>query len=414
MRSQTYDAVVIGGGPAGATAAADLATMGRSVLMLDRAGRIKPCGGAIPPRCIRDFDLPDHLLVAKAKAARIVAPSRRSVDMAIETGEVGLVDREVFDEWLRERAAALGADRTAGTFKRLDRDPDGTLRVVWQERNGTETSVRARHAIGADGANSAVARQMLPKSALPPFVFAYHEIIRVDGTVPADFDPARCDIHYDGALSPDFYAWIFPHGTTASIGTGSAHKGFALREAVGALRRRTGLDGAETLRREGAPLPLRPLKRWDNGRDVVVVGDAAGVVAPASGEGIYYAMATGRMAAEAVDVALQTGDARALGRVRRDFMRAHGRVFLILRLMQAVWYASDRRRERFVSICRDSDVQRLTWTAYLDKELGRLEFRTHLRIMMKDFGHLFGLVSPWGTVPSSVRTSTGAGATPGQ
>ncbi len=75
------------------------------------------------------------------------------------------------------------------------------------------------------------------------------------------------------------------------------------------LRRELGLEREETLRREGAPIPLRPLRRWDNGRDVVLAGDAAGVVAPASGEGIYYAMAGGRMAAAAVDEFLTTGDA---------------------------------------------------------------------------------------------------------
>ena len=84
---------------------------------------------------------------------------------------------------------------------------------------------------------------------------------------------------------------MFPHGDTISVGTGSALKGFSLRGAVGELRKCAGLDGAETLRREGAPIPMQPLRRWDNGRDVVLAGDAAGVVAPASGEGIYYAMA---------------------------------------------------------------------------------------------------------------------------
>lgn len=93
-----FDAVVVGGGPCGATAAAELAMHGRSVLLLDRGGRIKPCGGAIPPRLIRDFAIPSDLLVARVTSARMVAPSARSVDMPIDNGFVGMVDREAFDE----------------------------------------------------------------------------------------------------------------------------------------------------------------------------------------------------------------------------------------------------------------------------------------------------------------------------
>ena len=73
-----------------------------------RPGRIKPCGGAIPPRLIRDFDIPDGLLVAQINSARMIAPSDKRVVMPIDGGFVGMVDREVFDEWLRERAAAVG------------------------------------------------------------------------------------------------------------------------------------------------------------------------------------------------------------------------------------------------------------------------------------------------------------------
>ncbi len=389
----TFDAVVVGGGPAGATAATDLARAGRSVALLDRAGRIKPCGGAIPPQLIHEFGIPDELIVARVTAARMVSPQSRRVDMPIDGGFVGMVDREVFDEWLRERARCAGAERRSGTFERLDRDADGTAIVRYRTRGGA-AAVRARAVIGADGAVSAVARQAVPDAGEVPYVFAYHEIVRSPAPGRADFDGKRCDVYYQGHLSPDFYAWIFPHGDTTSVGVGSAHKGFSLRNAVGQLRDATGLDATETVRREGAPIPLRPLARWDNGRDVVLAGDAAGVVAPASGEGIYYAMAGGRLAAEAVGTFLATGDARALATARRRFMKAHGRVFWILGIMQRFWYANDGRRERFVSICRDPDVQELTWQAYMYKRLVRAKPLAHVRIFFKDLAHLTGLVSP--------------------
>ena len=106
---QTYDVIVVGGGPSGSTAAHDLAKRGHSVLLLDRAGRTKPCGGAIPPRLIKDFEIPDHLIVERIRCARMVSPSDQRVDIPIEGGYVGMVDRDVFDEWLRERAAGAGA-----------------------------------------------------------------------------------------------------------------------------------------------------------------------------------------------------------------------------------------------------------------------------------------------------------------
>ena len=389
MRS-TFDAIVVGGGPAGATAAHELAQRGLSVLLLDRAGRIKPCGGAIPPRLIADFAIPPHLLVAHATSARMVSPTDQRVDIPIEGGFVGMVDREHFDEWLRDRAADAGALRLNGSFEQLTRDEDGMAVVHWQGATGAAYA-RARCVIGADGARSKVARQAIEGWDKGRFVFAYHEIVKKPAQVPAGYDGSRCDVIYRGELSPDFYGWVFPHGDTLSIGTGSADKGFSLRSAVALLRSQAGLADAETVRREGAPIPMKPLPRWDNGRDVVLAGDAAGVVAPASGEGIYYGMAGGRFAADAAAAFLASGNPRDLAGARKRFMREHGKVFWILAIMQRFWYRNDRRRERFVAICRDRDVQQLTFEAYMHKRLVRARPMAHVRIFFKDMAHLLGL-----------------------
>ena len=396
---ETFDAVIVGGGPAGATAATDLAGNGYSVLLLDRAGRIKPCGGAIPPILIEEFDIPDELLVARIQSARIVSPMDRKADMPIDGGFVGMVDREHFDEWLRERAARAGATRRSGTFESLEVQKSGQVLVTFKKRldDGFEANetVSARFVIGADGASSAVARQALPREEAPPFVFAYHEIVK--SPKPADgaaFEPRRCDVYYNGRYSPDFYSWVFPHGDTTSIGTGTAHKGFSLRGSVADLRKTIGMAGHETIRKEGAPIPLRPRKRWDDGRNVIVAGDAAGVVAPASGEGIYYAMLSGRIVADSVAEALRTGDARHLATARKRFMKAHGRVFWVLGIMQRFWYSNDARRERFVTMCKDPDVQMLTWQAYMHKKLVKARPMAHMRIFVKDMAHLLGMVPP--------------------
>jgi len=215
--------------------------------------------------------------------------------------------------------------------------------VHFQDRDNAQKSgsfpsrVRARCIIGADGARSEVAKQTVPGAAHPKCVFAHHEIVRAPAVKPADYNDSRCDVFYQGKLSPDFYGWVFPHGDKLSIGTGSADKGFSLRGAVSQLRQIAGLENAEVLSREGAPLPIKPLKRWDNGRDVILAGDAAGVVAPASGEGIYYAMFGGQLAAQSTHELLETGDPSCFNLARNRFMKEHGLVFAVLDIMQWFW-----------------------------------------------------------------------------
>jgi hypothetical protein len=356
-----------------------------SVLLLDRAGRIKPCGGAIPPRLIKDFAIPEHLLVARARsrahgvAGRPRSTSRsKAASSAWSTASTSTNGCASAPPWRRGARAA--------PFERLERDADGTAWCTFDRGDGRRRPIRPPGARRWSSAPTARAPRWragrCPAPRRPSYVFAYHEIVPRPQP-PAGYDATRCDVVYRGTLSPDFYGWVFPHGKTLSIGTGSADKGFSLRGGRGPCARRAGLTGAATIRREGAPIPMKPLPRWDNGRDVVLAGDAAGVVAPASGEGIYYAMYGGRVAAEAVTTL-------PAHRRRPRLAQARKRSCASTAACSGCWASCSASGTAATSGASASsasaatDVQQLTFESYMNKELVRKKPMAHVRIFFKD------------------------------
>jgi geranylgeranyl diphosphate/geranylgeranyl-bacteriochlorophyllide a reductase len=221
-------------------------------------------------------------------------------------------------------------------------------------------------------------------------VFAYHEIVRAPGRpVNARLRRARCDVYYRGTLSPDFYGWVFPHGDTMSIGTGSADKGFSLRGAVGELR-----EAAAWRMRDAAPR-----RRADPDEAAEALGQR-----PRRGAG-RRCRRRGRAGLGRRHLLRDVGGRWRPRRRTRSCHRRRARagrraqalhegarpVFWVLGIMQRFWYSSDKRRERFVSICKDKDVQQLTFESYMNKELVRKKPMAHVRIFFKDMAHLLGL-----------------------
>ena len=155
--------LIVGGGINGAVAASALTTHGAKVALIDRAGRIKPCGGAIPPRLIRDFQIPEEQLVAKITTARMISPTGRRVDIPIENGFVGMVDREHFDEFLRARAARAP---TVAAPAQEPPDVPALRRVAMHLARGHE-SIAPRH--GHADTRSQVGRQVGGYQVADPF-----------------------------------------------------------------------------------------------------------------------------------------------------------------------------------------------------------------------------------------------------
>jgi len=356
--------VVVGGGPAGATAAERLALSGVQVTLLERdTTRPKTCAGAVTPAVLEEFDVPAALVERTVRCVRLIPPSGRFLDIALPR-PISLVCREKLDAFLRLRAQKAGAQVLEAACSAVR--PRGRHRAVEVVIRGDSRpqTLSADIVIAADGARSVVARSLgLRRSA--GFV-AYQERVEMGPTALRLAD--RIEIHFRSDISPDFYGWVFPKADHLCVGTASWTGRGRLPALLRRLKERAGIEGVKVLRREAGFLPLRSRPKLVTG-PIVFVGDAGGFVSPISGEGIYYAMKSGQLAASCALQAIaksQVPDALATYEMtwRKMFRRmTHG-----LALAQRIYYAEDSRRECFVGVCRHPVVQRAGFFRYLEKE----------------------------------------------
>lgn len=381
---EVYDAVVVGGGPAGATAAHELSSRGYRVSLLHWAARPKPCGGAVPPVLFSEFDVPRELCQAAATEVRLVLPSARELPIDCSPEYVGLVSRERFDAYLRDRAAAVGTEiiQARCTEVRSVTPPSGGARSWEVAAAGRDIPLRARIVIGADGASSKVRREI--GVAAPAVYSTLQERWRIPENRLAALR-GRLWVYVAESVSPCFYAWVFPKLDYLAIGTAVA-PGLArsLETHLTETRRMAGsmLEGGLPFLREGAPLPVSGPRSL--GRDTaLLVGDAAGCVAPGSGEGIYYAMKSARLAAEAARYYLSGKELNPVSFYRKTWDRSYRRTFRRLSRVQTHYYRSDGRRERFGALCADPLVARLAIDTFVGRTLPRIGFAQRVKILWR-------------------------------
>ena len=393
---------VVGGGPSGACAAETLAKAGIETYMIERKlDNCKPCGGAIPLCMVEEFDLPMEIIDRKVTKMKMISPSNRAVDVGktlSDTEYIGMCRREVLDDFLRKRAESLGATVLNGLFLRLDMpssddDPYRLHYTLYKEGSaaGEAKTLEVDAIIGADGANSRVAKEI--GAGDYDYAIAFQERMRIPDE-KMNYYKDLAEMYVGDDVSPDFYGWVFPKYDHVAVGTGTVVNKTAIKQYQSAIRDRSQskCEGGSVIRVEAHPIPEHPRPMRCKGR-VALVGDAAGYVTKCSGEGIYFAAKSGRMAAEAIAARSENGarqiDESDLRLYLDKWDKKYWATYKVLDILQKVFYRSNPSREAFVEMCNDDYVQKMTFDSYLYKTVVPGNPLDDIKLAANTIGSLF-------------------------
>lgn len=397
----TLRVAVVGSGPAGSSAAETLAKAGIETYLFERKlDNAKPCGGAIPLCMVDEFDLPADIIDRRVRKMKMISPSNREVDINLVKQDeyIGMCRREVLDGFMRNRAAKLGANLINATVHKLDFPKNNTdpytihyLDHTEGGSQGISKTLKVDLIIGADGANSRIAKEM--DAGDYNYAIAFQERIRLPEDKMAYYNDLA-EMYVGDDVSTDFYAWVFPKYDHVAVGTGTMHINKAsIKQLQAGIRARAArkLAGGKIIKVEAHPIPEHPRPRRVVGR-IALVGDAAGYVTKSSGEGIYFAAKSGRMCAETIVEVSNSGQSiPSEGDLKiylKRWDKKYGLTYKVLDILQNVFYRSDATREAFVEMCSDRDVQRLTFDSYLYKTVVPANPITQMKITAKTIGSL--------------------------
>lgn len=350
-----FDCIVVGAGPAGATALRELARRGVNACVLEKAHfpRYKPCGGGISALTSSQLDFEWEALIEGA-LHRVDLALRHAPPLRLEASKpfAHFVMRERFDALLLEQAIAAGGAFYPG-HKVID------LRIE-PGRVAVETDRATFYApvvIGADGANSRVARSI--------GLFGRERGIAIEAEVQAPkevLERFRDSAYLSFADPPWGYGWIFPKRERLSVGVGTfSQRRSGLKEAFHRLLKATGLEHLP-MEVFGHPIPTGGRKRAYSRPHTLLAGDAAGLNDPLSGEGIAHAIRSGKLAANHAARALETGkfdfdayDLDVFETIGSDLERARGiaaKLYAFPRLFFWLFEKSPSTLERYFLLVR--------------------------------------------------------------
>ena len=341
-----YDVIIVGAGPAGTTTGYHLAKAGLSVLILEaeKLPRYKPCAGAVAARTLEilDFDI-SPVIERTVCSLYFTHQFQRGHLFTTESPLAYMVMRDKFDYLLTERAMQAGAEviqEKKVTDVRIHND--GVVVTADDEK------FRCQVVVGADGSKGNVARSLDLFSSRRLIVALESEVF-VDSSILAE-NSSR--IWMDVGTIPSGYAWSFPKANHLSIGLG------ALQNRINGLKSyfwqclKAIAPDYQTVK-----VYVHPLAIWGGeyklaGNRVLLVGEAAGIVDPLTGEGIYYAIRSGIIAAQVIDRCLSQGQ-YDMSEYESNIQLELGRSLKASMILSAFFYAIPRLTHKF-GLCNDN------------------------------------------------------------
>ena len=351
---------IVGGGPAGSTVARLLSQNGVDNILVEKNLAFhKPCGGGISIKAFDEFDIPKSLIKKEINIIKIVSPLKNAINIPLGENPLAIVDRVEFDHKLRDLAKEAGSKIIEGSCKSikfLENKP-----TIFVQTKKESIQIDAKYIVAADGVNSLIRKLITgtkPNRALTWYAHVY------------DKNQSSCEFWFGEDISPQNYAWIFPHNSGAHIGNITFNEKSIEKNFKNFLEK---ADINQKVKHKGYYIPV-----WKNSlfyqKKTFFVGDAAEQVLPFTYEGIYYVMKSAKILSQSII----EDDPRLYEKIWKKELQNR---FLFMRILQNVFLKNDYLAEKLVSLHKSKSFQKVSLKYWTGEKRSTNRFNTYWKIL---------------------------------